>query len=157
MDRVSKILNNKTYNTHLLRIEECEKDRVFCNHTLEHFLTVSRIAYIKVLEEQLNYSKEIVYAIGLLHDIGRDLEYLEGIPHHIASADISGDILRSSNFNDDEINIIIRAIRCHREKGEDSLCNIIYESDKLSRECFKCKAEKQCYWSKEKKNLNIKY
>ena len=37
------------------------------------------------------------------------------------------------------------------------LNNIIYTSDKLSRNCFSCKSEKECYWDKEKKNLKIKY
>ena len=34
---------------------------------------------------------------------------------------------------------------------------IIYKADKLSRQCFNCKAEKECYWSSEKKNFKITY
>ena len=69
MDKVNEILNNKDYKVYLEELSELEKERVFCNHTIEHFLDVSRIAYIRVLEEGLKYSKEVIYAIGLLHDI----------------------------------------------------------------------------------------
>lgn len=157
MDKVNEILNNKDYRIFLEELSELEKERVFCNHTIEHFLDVSRIAYIRVLEEGLKYSKEVIYAIGLLHDIGRVLEYKEEIPHHEGSVIIAKDILKETSFTKEEKDEILKGIENHRKDSVDELSRIIYESDKLSRNCFSCKAEKDCYWSKEKKNFKIKY
>ena len=157
MDKVNEILNNKDYKIYLEELSELEKERVFCNHTIEHFLDVSRIAYIRVLEEGLKYSKEVIYAIGLLHDIGRVLEYKEEIPHHEGSVIIAKDILKETSFTKEEKDEILKGIENHRKDSGDELSRIIYESDKLSRNCFSYKAEKDCYWSKEKKNFKIKY
>ena len=79
LEKVNAILNNRTYKEYLNKLAQLEKDRIFCNHNMEHFLDMARIAYIMVLEEGLLYSKEIIYAIGLLHDIGRVKQYEEGI------------------------------------------------------------------------------
>lgn len=38
---------------------------------MEHFLDVARLMYIYNLEDQAGFSKEMIYAAGLLHDIGR--------------------------------------------------------------------------------------
>ncbi|WP_294387767.1 HD domain-containing protein [uncultured Clostridium sp.] len=157
MENVNIILNNKKYKQALKKIEEYEKDREFCNHTIEHFMDVSRIAYIMILEENLNVSKEIVYAIGLLHDIGRVKQYEEGIHHDIASVEISREILKETSFTKNEINIILNGIANHRKESDNKLEEIIYKADKLSRQCFNCKAEKECYWSSEKKNFKITY
>ena len=157
MENVNIILNNKKYKQALKKIEEYEKDREFCNHTIEHFMDVSRIAYIMILEENLNVSKEIVYAIGLLHDIGRVKQYEEGIHHDIASVEISREILKETSFTKNEINIILNGIANHRKESDNKLEEIIYKADKLSRQCFNCKSEKECYWSSEKKNFKITY
>ncbi|WP_300382604.1 HD domain-containing protein [Clostridium sp.] len=155
MDRVNKILNNERYKKLLDEISEFEQDRIFCKHSLAHFLDVARISYIEVLEKQLNHHKEVIYAISLLHDIGRVLEYKEGIPHNIASAMIAEDILKGIGFTEEEENQIIKSIKEHRLKSEDSLSEIIYKSDKLSRNCFNCKSTKLCKWNDEKKNKGI--
>ncbi|WP_370773450.1 HD domain-containing protein [Clostridium sp.] len=157
MENVNIILNNKKYKQALKKIEEYEKDREFCNHTIEHFMDVSRIAYIMILEENLNVSKEIVYAIGLLHDIGRVKQYEEGIHHDIASVEISREILKETSFTKNEINIILNGIANHRKESDNKLEEIIYKADKLSRQCFNCKSEQECYWSNEKKNFKITY
>lgn len=157
MENVNIILNNKKYKQALKKIEEYEKDREFCNHTIEHFMDVSRIAYIMILEENLNFSKEIVYAIGLLHDIGRVKQYEEGIHHDIASVEISREILKETSFTKNEINIILNGIANHRKESDNKLEEIIYKADKLSRQCFNCKSEQECYWSNEKKNFKITY
>lgn len=157
MNRVDKIFRDSLYRKVLEEIQECEKDRVFCKHNLEHFINMARIAYIKVLEEGLDVKKDIVYAIGLLHDIGRAKEYKENIPHNIAGVEIAKEILKGKDFSEDEIEIILSGIFHHRKGSEDPLGKIVYDSDKTSRECFSCKAEKECKWNKEKKNLTIKY
>ena len=157
MNNIDAIMNNKLYREALEKLSEYERDREFCNHTIEHFIDVSRIAYIMILEENLNVSKEIVYAIGLLHDIGRVKQYEEGIHHDIASVEMSKEILKETSFTDEEINIILNGIANHRKESDNKLEEIIYKADKLSRQCFNCKAEKECYWSSEKKNFKITY
>lgn len=157
MNNIDIILNNTTYVNSLNKLKEYEKDRQFCNHTLEHFIDVGRIAYIMVLEEGLDISKEVIYAIGLLHDIGRVKQYEEGIDHDIASVEMSKEILKDTDFSEDEINSILKGIANHRQVSENRLEEIIYNADKLSRQCFNCNAESQCYWSSEKKNFNITY
>ena len=141
----------------LEKLSEYERDREFCNHTIEHFIDVSRIAYIMVLEEKLSVSKEIIYAIGLLHDIGRVRQYEEGIHHDIASVEMSREILKETNFTEYEIDTILNGIANHRKESDNKLEEIIYKADKISRQCFNCKAEKECYWSSEKKNFKITY
>ena len=157
MERVNKILKNKKYIECLEKLQKHEENRIFCNHTLEHFLDMSRIAYIMVLEKNLNYSKEVIYAIGLLHDIGRVDQYEKGIEHHIASYNIAKEILEDIDFQHYEKEIILDGIKNHRNGEAEDLNSIIYKSDKLSRPCYKCKAEKECNWPLEKKNLEIKY
>ena len=75
MNNLDIIINNPKYKEYLRKLEKFEKERIFCRHTLEHFLDVARISYIQVLENDMKYSKEVIYAIALLHDIGRVLEY----------------------------------------------------------------------------------
>ena len=157
MENVNIILNNKKYKQALKKIEEYEKDREFCNHTIEHFMDVSRIAYIMTLEEGLNYSKDVIYAIGLLHDIGRVKQYEDGTNHDIASVEMSVEILKGTDFTKDEIDVILNGIANHRKESDNKLEEIIYKADKLSRQCFNCKSEQECYWSNEKKNFKITY
>ena len=157
MNNIDAIMNNKLYREALEKLSEYERDREFCNHTIEHFIDVSRIAYIMALEENLSVSKEVIYAIGLLHDIGRVKQYEEGIHHDIASVEMSKEILKETSFTDEEINIILNGIANHRKESDNKLEEIIYKADKLSRQCFNCKAEKECYWSSEKKNFKITY
>ncbi|MFR5264348.1 HD domain-containing protein [Clostridium sp.] len=157
MERVNKILNNNIFKKCLLEIEEFEKERIFCKHDLNHFLTMSRLAYIMVLEQEIKIDKEVIYAVGLLHDIGRCLEYKEGIEHHKASVDISKNILKDCDFNEEERTFILESISSHRENKSLGIKNIFYLADKLSRNCIECKAKKECYWDDEKKNTYIKY
>ena len=157
MNNIDAIMNNMLYREALEKLSEYERDREFCNHTIEHFIDVSRIAYIMALEENLSVSKEVIYAIGLLHDIGRVRQYEEGIHHDIASVEMSREILKETSFTEDEVNIILNGIANHRKESDNKLEEIIYKADKLSRQCFNCKAEKECYWSSEKKNFKITY
>ena len=157
MNNIDVIMSNKLYKEALEKLNDYERNREFCNHTIEHFIDVSRIAYIMVLEEKLSISKEVIYAIGLLHDIGRVRQYEEGIHHDIASVEMSREILKETSFTEQEIHIILNAIANHRKESDNKLEEIIYKADKLSRQCFNCKAEKECYWSSEKKNFKITY
>lgn len=159
MNKIDLILSNSTFKENLVRIKETEKDRVYCLHGLEHLLDVARIGYIINLEEDLGYEKEIIYAMALLHDIGRNLEYQNGASHHEVGGEIALGILREAGFKASECELICDAIKSHKEleNKEDnrSLNYLLYKADKLSRNCFACKAIDSCYWAEEKKNKNI--
>ena len=101
-NRISLIWRHPLYQKHCEKIQELEKDRIFCRHTPEHFLDVARLMYIYSLENKLNLSREIIYATALLHDIGRAQQYLSGISHDIAGAEIAGKILTDLHFTEQE-------------------------------------------------------
>lgn len=160
MDRVDKILNHDLFIGHMELNEAAEADRRFCRHNIGHFLDVARIAMIFNLQEGLGIEKEIIYAAALLHDIGRHMQYKDGTPHEEASALIAPDILRACGFDEKETDVIISAIKTHRTKeiaDEASLNGILYRADKASRACFACKAEPDCNWKQDKKNLQLKW
>ena len=92
-------------------------------------MDVARIAYIENLEKNCGISKEIIYGAALLHDIGRYLQYTEGIPHERAGEDLAAEILKDCGFTGEEQIEILEAIARHRDKdiGEDSrLAGILY-------------------------------
>ena len=68
MERIQKILNHPLYQEQFKLLQNAEKDREFCRHTMEHFVDVARLMYIYTLEEKTNVSKELIYAAALLHD-----------------------------------------------------------------------------------------
>ena len=156
MERVNLIIHNTDYANLLSELNALEKDRKFCKHTLEHFLDTARIMYITSLENNLNISKDIIYACALLHDIGRVLEYKNGTPHNEASVEIATDILKKCNYSDREIETITTAILFHRKpQNGNTLGELLYKADKQSRLCFCCNAQKESYWDKSKKNYDI--
>lgn len=160
MERIDKILLNREFLLNLQRNEEAETNRKFCNHQMEHFLDVARIAAVINLEEHYDISKELIYAASLLHDIGRHRQYHENITHDIASAEIAPGILAECGFSKEEIEVIVDAILNHRKtevKNEKSLRGLLYRADKASRPCFSCKMVQECNWENEKKNLKIVY
>ena len=70
------------------------------------------------------------------------------------------ELMERYGYEEEEKARILRAIENHRNRAireEKSLTGIIYRADKMSRSCFGCKAEKECDWSPEKKNLRIEY
>lgn len=159
MKRLNALIKDELYMECLDKIAICERDRIFCGHDFNHFLDTARIAYILSLEENLGFSKEIIYTSAVLHDIGRFKQYEENIPHNIASHDIAKQLLGKYFFEEAEIILILDAILNHRnlKENDNSLNALIYKSDKLSRNCFSCNAKKECNWNDDKKNLQIKY
>ena len=129
---------------------------------MTHLMDVARIAYIRSLEEGLGLDREVIYAAAVLHDIGKVLQYEEGIPHEITGEKIAAEILDGlageNAFSETEKAMILTAIRGHRKLRDEPevLERLLYESDKASRMCFACPADPQCDWNEEKKNKEIR-
>lgn len=159
MERINEISDHPLWKLHIAQLKEAEKDRIFCKHGIEHLLDVARIAYIENLEENCGISKEMIYAAALLHDIGRFLQYSEGISHEEAGEDLAEKILEDCGFQQEEKREIISAIASHRNvktRQEQNLAGLIYRADKQSRVCKFCPAFSECNWSMEKKNNKLK-
>lgn len=158
MKRVQSILNHPEFKKSMQEIRLLEKERVFCCHGMEHLLDVARIAYILNLEEAAGFEKNVVYAAGLLHDVGKYIQYQNGTPHHVTSEDIGRKILIETGYAEEEIKDICHAIFNHRnetEAGKFPLSWILYRADKLSRACYACEQTLECNWSEEKKTAGV--
>lgn len=159
MDRINKIISHPVWRENMEALKALEADRIFCCHGLEHLLDVARLAYIENLERGLQVPRELIYAAALLHDLGRTLQYTQGIPHHEGSVLLAESILPDCGFEKPEQQQILRAIAGHRKGAaalEDDLSGLLYRADKASRQCLFCSAREACNWSDEKKNLILK-
>lgn len=160
MERIDRILKHDLFIQNLNKNRAAEAKRCFCRHDMVHFLDVARIGMILNLKEQQGIEEELIYAAGLLHDIGKNMQYSQGIPHERASAEIAPSILKDCGFDEKETDVIIKAILAHRDSASaaaDGLTGILYRADKASRACFSCEAERECNWKGDKKNLSIVY
>ena len=156
MSRIDRIIQNPQYVDTLKRLQVLETDRIFCRHDISHFMSVARLMWIEVLEQQLPVDREVVYAAALLHDIGRVAQMEHGIPHEQASAEFAKQILPDAGFNEEELSEVTAAILSHREDYSVSeLGKILYQADKRSRDCWCCSASNLCNWPVEKKNKGI--
>lgn len=158
MERINQIINHSKYIDLMDKLNLYEQNRIYCKHDLTHQLDVARIAYIIVLEKGLRIEKELLYAAALLHDIGRVKTYETGEEHHEAGAKLANEILKECGFNEDERNEICSAILNHRLQSDEmsTFEKVLYKADKMSRNCFACKARSTCKWPDEKKNFGIK-
>lgn len=156
MIRVNKIIKNSLFGSCMQEIDEAEKERVFCGHGIEHLLSTARIMLINALEENLDIDKEIIYAAALLHDIGRARAYRLNTDHAAESAIIAGQILMDCGFEQAKTDEIIYAVKHHNDKEKSNkLCFLLRTADRLSRNCFACKAYEECNWSENKKNKGV--
>lgn len=158
MERVQKIIHHPEFEKAMDIIGTLEKKRKFCGHDIKHLLDVARIAYIENLEESLGYSKDVIYGVGLLHDIGKYLQYIDGTGHHITSEKIARHVLQDAGYESIEIEDICQAILNHRnlEDAEKTvLGRTLYRADKLSRACYACSVSDKCDWSQEKKTPGV--
>ena len=153
----NRIIKNQRYLAICRRIQEFEKERVFCGHDMEHFLSVARIAMLMCAEEGLSPDPEVIYAAALLHDIGRAEEYTNGTPHDEAGAVIAGEILDELECPQDMKAEIVSLIASHRRAHSERspLESVFYRADKKSRMCFFCKAADICNWDETKRNNEI--
>ncbi|KUK36325.1 MAG: uncharacterized protein PWQ99_1344 [Clostridia bacterium] len=160
MERIDAIVRDPLFQECLAKTAEIEKEREFCKHDLQHFVDVARITYILILESGALWSfirdndlkgtreaKEVVYAAGILHDIGRWRQYETGEDHSAVGARYAGEIMERAGFTPNEIRIVTRAILEHREHGDQMtlLGELLHRADNLSRACHECSAQKKCY------------
>lgn len=166
--RVRQIVTHPLYQQEFSALQRAEKERIYCSHTMEHFLDVARICYILCLEDEVQIPCVTIYAAALLHDLGRNRQIAEGIPHEEAGAELAEEILADCGFAEEERREIREAILHHRHHGrsqdagelevaaaKSTLGNYLYRADKLSRLCFCCAASADCKWSEEEKNQGI--
>ncbi len=158
MDRVKKIVYDEQYLLYTKKNEESELNRTFCLHNFNHLLNVARLTYLLLLEtSKLDISKDVAYAAGLLHDIGRWQEYATGCDHALSSANLARPILIKAGYNENEMNLISEAILQHRKKGSYpknnnlTLQEALQKADNLSRTCFNCSVRDKC------KTLDLQY
>ena len=115
------------------------------NYDLDYFLRENGISNRQA-------GKEVVYAAGLLHDIGKWKEYRDGDEHASYSAKLARTILPRAFFNPDEIEIICQAIFEHSHLCNDIsfLGERLYRADNLSRKCLQCEYHEQCPKARQK-------
>lgn len=158
MDRVQAILKHPDFEAYMLLNEKQEINREFCCHQFQHAADVARICYILYLEQGKNIDieelknkdltrvKELIYAMGFLHDIGRWREYQDNaLDHAIEGAKLAPPILEDAGFAPEEIETAVKAIGEHRNSQATGLGGVLYRADKLSRNCSKCRARDKCY------------
>ncbi|NDL66546.1 HD domain-containing protein [Anaerotalea alkaliphila] len=154
MERVNRILRDPAFKEILDRIGELEADRIFCGHGLGHCMDVARIAQILNLEEGVGIEKELVYACGLVHDVGRSVEDRGGVPHAQAGVGVARALLERAGFLEEERKEILEAVAQHgnpEAAGRKDLSGLLYRADKLSRQCHLCRAARECDWPEGKK------
>jgi uncharacterized protein len=159
MKRVEILINDTLYNQYLQRNIEGESEPKSCLYGFRHHIDVARIAYILVLEHNdLNYfiqehgltsrlaAKEVIYAAGLLHDIGKWQEYKLGTDHASFGAKLAREILPRAFFNPSEVELIARAIYEHRNISSNMtfLGERLHRAENLSRICVNCEYDTEC-------------
>ena len=160
MEQVNRICRHPLWRESMEQIRKLEQDRIFCRHDIAHCLDVARLAYLENLEKHLGLAQGLIYAAALLHDIGRHLQYLEGLPHEQGSAELARSILTDCGYSPAEQEEIVSAILQHRlpkTGAQNDLAGLLFRADKASRLCMFCGAAEVCNWSQEKKNMNLKY
>jgi HD superfamily phosphodiesterase len=111
---------------------------------------------IKSLEDGRDMPKDILYALALLHDIGRACQYEGGQEHTRAGAALAREILPQCGYGEEEVKAIATAIAAHHdEAGCDDLSFLLQSADRESRNCFLCPASEDCYWPESKKNKGV--
>lgn len=158
MKNTNLILTLDFVQEKLSLLKKSEDERLYCRHDLHHFFDVARICYILCLENRLEISKDVIYATAILHDLGREDQIHEGIPHEKASVSFAERCLAFTDFSEEEKRQILDAISHHRKKTDDlDFSALFYQADRLSRDCFNCKVYDSCYWGEEKKNRIVRY
>jgi len=169
LKRVELLMDDMLYRDYMKRNLDQEQESRFCKHDFRHHLDVARIAYILVLEHNdLNYfikecglsgklaAKEVIYAAGLMHDIGKWKEYQAGIDHASYGSRLAREVLPRAFFNPMEVEMVAQAIYEHRNINRDMsfLGERLHRADNLSRFCQECEYQDDCPKAKNQ-DINI--
>jgi uncharacterized protein len=103
------------------------------SHGFDHVRRVVRLC--EVIGREENADMRVLLPAALFHDIGREAEERDGIPHEEAGAEEAERFLRSAGYDEDLIPAICHAIRTHRfstgpEPGTPE-AKILSDADKL--------------------------
>lgn len=155
MPRVNQILQHRSYEEYCTKNKQAEEQRVYCRHGADHGVTVARIAYTYLLEENINglsstleADKEVIYAAGIMHDIGRWVEYETQEDHACVGARLAQPILKDCGFTEGEIRSISLGILEHRlapDKTSSPLGQALALADDWARDCKNCLSQAKCY------------
>lgn len=149
-DKIELILEHELFVNNMKKCMDYEKERIYCKHDIYHSFDVARICYIIILENKMNYSRELVYALALLHDIGRARQYEFGEKHNEVGSELAAIIMHDVGFQVQEISLVKNVILEH--SGEhileppSSLDKGFFQADFLARKCMWCNAKKTCKW-----------
>lgn len=180
LDRINGIINNEEYQDWIVANNQAEYGSEYCRHGLEHALDVARISYELWLDNQGNpLAKDIVYAAGLLHDIGFWSKF-ENIDEHDdcdcgchehhnheheknaepetpfqVGASLAEDILFDAGYHPAVIAEITKAIINMETDAKEGLSVVLRKANELSRPCFVCPMKNKC--DKNNKNLRLVY
>ena len=143
---IDRILSDERYLKKINRLNEIEKDRIYCKHDLDHFQEVYQILSILSSRRGLDDSRNMSKTMAYFHDIGRADSY-DGY-HRKSSSDFARILLGEYYYIDN--NIVEDSLR-------DTWAKLLRISDQLSRNCYICKANEICKWLEgEKTNENWK-
>ncbi len=153
MNRLEKILNNPLYWDYLHKNHQKEIERIYCKHNWEHLALTAQLTQKLLREKKLTLASdplvnlEIVGAAGILHDIGRWLQYETGEDHAQTGSRLARPLLEQAGYSQAEIDLVCQAILEHN-KGKEAqslLGQMLCLADDLSRPCSTCQAQKGCY------------
>jgi len=103
------------------------------SHGLDHVMRVVRLCDCIGKEE--NADMEVLLPAALFHDIARQKERENGIPHEETGAQMAERYLRSIQYDEERIRKITHAIRTHRyrstAKPKTREARILSDADKL--------------------------
>lgn len=114
------------------------------------------------------FTRDVIYATALLHDMGRVAQYETGEPHHAAgqryARELLGELAGPERFTAAETEAIVYAVGAHRSCGAgasagpaaEALANLLRASDKAARACWACSARATCAWPLEKRNEGVR-
>lgn len=149
-NKIKKILNHKLFIENMRKIIQIEENRIYCKHDIFHCFDVARICYIIVLENNLHYDKDVIYALALLHDIGRAKQYESGEDHSLIGGEIAAQIMHDVAFSEHDIelvkDIILKHSGEHNILSPKTLKEAFLKSDFLARKCSFCSAIDTCKW-----------
>lgn len=118
MDTVTQVLEHPQYMACCETITDYEADRTYCRHDMEHFLRVGQIAILLAKENGLSIDAEEIMLAALFHDLGRALQYQNGISHAESSAILAEEILLSIGYDPAKTDRICAAVKCHSKRQD---------------------------------------